>query len=252
MLRLNNVCFRYPLGTEVLRNVSFEGSGGEVLLLLGHNGAGKSTLLKLFNGILKPTSGSVTVNGLDTRQHPTSTLAGQAAVTFQNPGDQIFAPTVQQEAEFGPTILRRSQQRELVDNALRLFQLESSRLSHPYDLPLSGRKLLTVACAAASGCPILAFDEPSAGLSLPERGLLTNAIKHLLNEQRLILVVSHDLDLFLPLASRVLIMESGALTYNGSPQTLISNEGILRKSRLRLPVITRLRKAVNLSPFSKD
>lgn len=250
MIRFSNVSFRYPLGNYALRSISFEVAPGEFLLVLGHNGAGKSTLLRLFNGILKPTDGMVEVHGLNTREHATSHLAQFAAVTFQHPEDQIFATTVEREVAYGATALQRADRHDLAEHALRLFNLYSKRLSHPYDLPPSSRKLITIASAAASGCPVLAFDEPSAGLSVPERELLTKGIRQLLGQNRLMIVVSHDLDLFLPLSSRVIIVQDGAIVYNGSPLPLITHEALLRQTRLKLPFVTRLRKAVNLTPFS--
>ncbi len=249
MLSFNDVTFAYPDGHTALRTVSFEGAGGDFLLVLGHNGAGKSTLLKLLNGILKPTSGQVLVDGLDTREHSTATLAQHAAVTFQNPGDQIFASSVEKEIQFGPSSLRRAGQSKLVDDALETFGFSHNRASHPYDLPPSRRKLLTVACAAAMGSPVLAFDEPSAGLSIPERAVLRRGLTALTAQNRLTLVVSHDLDLFLPIASRVIVVRQGEIVFDDSPDTILYNEGVLRRTGLKLPLVMRMRKAFDLRPF---
>ncbi|MGH2568870.1 MAG: energy-coupling factor ABC transporter ATP-binding protein [Bacteroidota bacterium] len=242
MLQLEQVCFKYPSGTVALENISFRGAAGELLLILGHNGAGKSTLLKLLNGIQKPVSGKVMISGLDTREHTTADLARKVAVTFQNPGDQIFASTVEREVAFGPESLKRLDSMALVESSLRLFNLEKQRTMHPYDLPPSQRKLVTIASAAAMGSSLLAFDEPSAGLSIPERNILAQGFRKLAEHaDRLLLVVSHDLDLFLPLASRVLMLDRGSLVFYGMPGLILEQPSILRTYRLKLPLSMRLK-----------
>jgi len=237
-----NVTFAYQPGLPVLRDVSFRVSAGEFLLIVGQNGAGKSTLLKLLNGILKPSSGRVVVAGLDTSVTTTSIMAAQVCVTFQNPADQLFASTVRAEVEFAPRNLRRPDRETLVEEALTLCELRTLAHSHPYDLPPAQRKLLTTASAIASGSPFLAFDEPSSGLSQVEQRILRMMIDRLREKRRGFLVVSHDLDLFLTLATRVIVLHQGRALYDGTPYGLLSQEKILRSAGLRLPMAMRLEK----------
>ncbi|HEY5614987.1 MAG TPA: ABC transporter ATP-binding protein [Bacteroidota bacterium] len=243
MFKIERVTFSYEAEQPVLQNISLEGRQGDVLLVLGHNGAGKSTLLKLMCGILKPTHGTIIINGKDTRRVQTADLAKEIAVTFQNPRDQIFSSTIQKEVAFGPRTLLRPSANSLVENALELFEFTQERSLHPYDLPLSRQKLLTAACAFASGSPILAFDEPSAGLSIPERRILLN---NLTKEKagKLLLIISHDLDLFLPLATRVFVFHQGRLMADEAPEHIKQNENFLRKASLKLPLSMRLQKAL--------
>lgn len=239
-ITFHNVSFAYQPEVPVLRDISFEVKVREFLLVIGQNGAGKSTLLKLLNGILKPTAGRVDVAGYNTSTTPTAALAAQVCVTFQNPADQLFASTVRREVEFAPRNLKRTDLSELVDEALTLCGLRDSAPSHPYDLPFAGRRLLTIASAIASGSPFLAFDEPSAGLSQIEQVTLDTLITTLRAKARGFLVVSHDLELFLPYADRVMVLHRGRVTFAGGPQELISREGILRQAGLRLPTPLRL------------
>lgn len=252
MLRFDKVSYSYPDGTQALHDLSFVAEVGSIVLIVGHNGAGKSTLLKLLNGILKPTTGIVSVNGLSTFEHSTAELAAQVAVTFQNPADQLFASTTQEEVAFGARNLQRSNGHKMIQQALTLFELQDACSLHPYDLPFSRRKLLTLASAVAMGSPILAFDEPSAGLALPERLVLTQALSTLKQHDRLLLVISHDLDLFLPLATRVIALRNGRLVFDGLPKEFIESAQIVRSSQLRLPLIIRLRNALHLPIFSKQ
>jgi len=244
-VEFQNVSFAYQPGLPVLQEVSFRVSAGEFLLIVGQNGAGKSTILKLLNGILKPTSGRVVVAGLDTTAIPTATLAAQVCVTFQNPADQLFASTVRAEIEFAPRNLRRPDRDALVEDALTLCELGTFVHSHPYDLAPAQRKLLAAASAIASGSPFLAFDEPSSGLSQIERRILQTMIDRLRERRKGFLVVSHDLELFLRFATKVVVLHQGKILYDGGPSDLISQERTLRSAGLRLPMAMRLEKILN-------
>ncbi|MGA3244227.1 MAG: ABC transporter ATP-binding protein [Bacteroidota bacterium] len=241
-IELRNVSFSYAGDRPVLRDVSFSAEQGGFLLIIGQNGVGKSTLLKLLNGILKPTSGQVLVNGVNTATQPTSRLAKEICVTFQNPADQIFASTIRAEVEFGPRNLRRKNVDQLVDDALVLCGLDALASHHPYDLPSAQRKLLTVASAIASGAPYLAFDEPSAGLSQIERSVFEGLLTALKKEDRGMIVVSHDLALLLPYATAVLILARGEMIYYGNAEVVTQQDGLIRKAGLRLPLPYRLEK----------
>jgi energy-coupling factor transport system ATP-binding protein len=239
-LEFQNVTFHYTDDQAVLSDLSFNVESGDFLLIVGQNGVGKSTLLKLLNGILKPSAGRVLVGDLDTQAHPTSRLAREICVTFQNPADQIFAPTIRKEVEFGPRNLKRDDAARLVDEALSVCRLENLASHHPYDLPPAQRKLLTIASAIASGALFLAFDEPSAGLSQIERTVLESILSYLKKESRGLIVVSHDLALFLRYATRILVLAQRKLIYYGEPRRIIDEEGILRRAGLKLPLALRL------------
>jgi energy-coupling factor transporter ATP-binding protein EcfA2 len=241
-IEFKNVSFHYQDDHEVLDRLSFVVEPGAFLLVIGQNGVGKSTLLKLMNGILKPTSGQAFIGELDTALHATSRLAAEICVTFQNPADQIFAPSVHQEVAFAPRNLKRPNVDELVSQALSLCSLDSVSSHHPYDLPAPQRRLLTIASAIASGAPFLAFDEPSAGLSQIERNVLERLLEKLKRDGRGFIVVSHDLALFLRYASHVLVLSEGRNIFFGNPEVLLEREGYLRKAGLKLPLPLRLKR----------
>jgi energy-coupling factor transport system ATP-binding protein len=240
-IALAEVTFRYPgRDVDALHEVTCAVGPGEVLLVVGHNGAGKSTLLRLLNGILRPSAGMVQICGEDIRDEPTYRLAGRVAVTFQNPSDQLFASSVQREVEFGPRNLRRDGPAALADRALTLCGLRSVATRHPYDLLPPQRKLVAVASAIAMETPVLAFDEPSAGLSQPERLQLTAAIRALTCAGRTLLVVSHDLRTFLPLASAALVLQEGQVIFHGPTDAFLTALPRLRRTGVRLPPAERI------------
>lgn len=245
-LEFENVSFSYAIGREVLSSVSFGLISGDTLLIVGHNGAGKSSLLKLLNGINRPTSGKIRIEGTAVEHRPTADLARLVSVTFQDPSDQIFASTVLREVEFGPRNLRRPDSRSLAKSALDLFLLQDVAGLHPYDLPFAQRKLLTLASAVAMDTPLLAFDEPSVSLATPERVALLRALKDLQKNHRTVLIVSHDLEVFLPVCSKILVLNRGRATFFGTPADLLSRERLLREAQVRLPLSLRLRSHAGL------
>lgn len=208
---LESVQFGYGGADPVLRGAHCEIGEGEFVLITGRNGAGKSTMLRLFNGLLRPVSGRVLVNGVDTRTTTTAALAAHIAVTFQHPSDQLFASTVFGEARYGPRNLGRPDPDADARHALELFGLAPFSALHPYDLHPAHRRLLTIASAAAMGSPFLAFDEPSVHLSQPERRIALRALKELKSENRTMIVVSHDERFFRPLSTSVLRVEDGVV-----------------------------------------
>ncbi|GJQ20677.1 MAG: hypothetical protein HBSIN02_10320 [Bacteroidia bacterium] len=201
--------FAYPGSDPIFRGVNCEIHPGEFLLLTGSNGSGKSTFLRLLNGLLKPSRGNITVEGMNTRETATARLAAVIAVTFQHPSDQIFASTVRGEVRYGPKNLGRSNADTLAAQALDLFGLAQYADMHPYDLPASHRRLLTIASAVAMGTPFLAFDEPSVHLSQPERLLFLRALEALRPEKRTYLIVTHDVRFFRPLCTGEIVFQDG-------------------------------------------
>jgi len=239
-IRFKNVTFGYSERMPILHRVDLSIEEGESVLMAGPNGAGKSTVLKLMNGILKPQSGSVMVDDLDTIDTTTPLLASHVAVTFQNPAHQIFARTVRREVLFGPTILHRINANALADESMELFHLTKDALKHPYDLSPAHRKLLTIASAVATDAPYLAFDEPTASLSQPERLVLLNAMDQLRSTRRTLVIVSHDLDFFIRETSKLIIVNAGRIVHVGKPVDIIERKDVARASGISIPLSLRL------------
>lgn len=241
-IRILNAHFGYSKDQLTLSGLDLNIDEGGFVLIAGANGAGKSTFLKLLNGILKPRSGSISINEFDTRVTPTSVLASHIAVTFQNPADQIFSATVRDEVLFGPRLLQRPNPMQLADASIELLGLRHYSSKHPYDLSPAQRRLLTIASAVATDTPILAFDEPTTSLSQPERLVLLNALRELKHRRRTLIIVSHDLEFFVREATELLVMYEGKIVHRGQPQDIVDNPKLAKSAGIGIPISLRIQK----------
>lgn len=133
LIEFKNVGFSYPNGFSAVENVSFEIEKGENIAIVGQNGAGKTTTVKMINGLLKPTEGTVIVDGMDTKEYTTAQLSRKAGYVFQNPDDQIFHNSVEAEIEYGPKVLKFDSERmeNLIKYAAKYTELEDEMEENP-------------------------------------------------------------------------------------------------------------------------
>src|SRR5688572_2007916 len=168
-IEISDLHFTYPTGVQALRGISLTIESGEQVAIVGQNGSGKTTLVKHLNGLLRPSSGSVELNGADIADRLVSDIAAQVGFVFQNPDDQIFNSRVDREVAFGPRNLRlpAGDVERLVEGALELTGLTGERSTNPYDLDASIRKLVALAGVLAMEPPVLVLDEPTMGQDRP-------------------------------------------------------------------------------------
>ena len=208
---IETVSFAYPGGAEAVRDVSLEIPSGESVALVGPNGSGKTTLAKHLIGLLRPDAGRILLDDADISDVPVQTLAQNVGFAFQDPGDQLFERTVEREVGFGPRQLGRSaaETAALVHAALAMTGLTAERLTNPYDLDRSIRKLVTLAGVLAMDPGLLVLDEPTTGQD-PEGvervGRVVEAMQH---AGRTILAVTHDTAFAERWFDRIVVMESG-------------------------------------------
>lgn len=163
---INQARFIYPSGNVVaLNSVDLRIDEGEIVGIIGQNGSGKTTLTKLFNGLLKPTSGTVAVNGVDTADKTVQQMAAHVGYVFQNPNHQLFARTIKAELEFGPSNIgvQPDELEQRVAWAVEFFGLQDVIEEHPYRVSFPIRKLVGIASIVTMRPSILIFDEPSTG-----------------------------------------------------------------------------------------
>jgi energy-coupling factor transport system ATP-binding protein len=248
-LALEQVSFNYPDGTPALRDVSLSVAAGEFVALLGANGSGKTTLAKHLNGLLKPTRGSVQVNGRDTRPVRVAELARQVGYVFQNPDHQIFAATVEDEIAFGLHLqgLSAAEVTARVDWALAAFRLETYRTSPPALLGWGERRQVAVAAVLAARPQVLVLDEPTGGLDARSRDELMAAVTAFNRSGGTVILITHNMRLVAEHASRAVVMAGGRTAFDAVPRVLFEHREILASAKLAAPAVVRL--GQRLTPF---
>jgi energy-coupling factor transport system ATP-binding protein len=231
MLKFDHVSFGY--GDEgAVSDVSFEIKAGEFVALLGENGAGKSTLCRLANGLLKPSSGTVTVDGHNTRRVRTSVIARSVGFLFQNPDRQLCRNTVRDEISLGllPYAPDNADARRRCDEMLALFSLDGSR--DPFSMSRGERQQTALASVLASRPRLLILDEPTTGLDCRERGKTMEIISRLNDEGTTILMISHDMEITADFAKRALVLSQGKLLADGGIREIMRARVLLETASL--------------------
>jgi energy-coupling factor transporter ATP-binding protein EcfA2 len=197
---------------QVLRDIGFELLAGEIVAVTGSNGAGKSTFLRHLNGLLRPTSGSVLVQGEDIAARPVGEVAASVGLLFQNPRHQLFERTAAREVRFG--LDRRfgaSEASARTEAALAAVGLSAAGDEHPAELPASRQRLLALATVLARKPAVLALDEPTVALDGDGLRLLDAAVRSAAAAGAAVVLVTHDVPYARSVADRLLTLDGGRL-----------------------------------------
>ena len=231
-----------PYETHALDDVSLTIEDGEFVGLIGHTGSGKSTLVQHLNGLLLPSSGKITVDGLDIADKATDRRAirRKVGLVFQYPENQLFEETVEKDIAFGPKNLGLDDAEidRRVRDAMRRVALDYDRLHERSVFELSGGQMRRVAIAGvlAMEPQVLVLDEPCAGLDPRGREEILGLIKRLHEEAgTTIVMVSHSMDDVASLAERVIVMNHGKVAMDGAPRDVFSRGAQLRAIGLDVP-----------------
>lgn len=229
--------YAYPDGNQALNGVNLTIEKGERVALLGPNGAGKTTLVMHLNGILSPTSGSISISEftLDSEnKEVTKKVREKVGIVFQDPDDQLFMPTVFEDVAFGPTNMGLS--KEEIESrsvkALEMVGMLALRERAPHHLSFGQRRRVAVATVLAMEPEILILDEPSSNLDPASRRELSEI---LLSLDVTILMVTHDLPYAFEICQRSLILNQGEIVADDQTVNILRNEKLLLANRLELP-----------------
>jgi cobalt/nickel transport system ATP-binding protein len=234
-LEVVDLCYRYPDGTEVLRDVGFHIHPGERVALLGPNGAGKTTLVLHLNGIIEPDSGTVRVAGLPVVPEHLMEVRRRTGVVFQDPDDQLFMPTVWKDVAFGPANygLEGEALAARVGAALESVGMTEVAQRPPHHLSLGQRRRVAVATVLAMEPEILVLDEPTSNLDPASRRELATVLTGL---DITMLMVTHDLPYALELCPRSLVINDGRIVADGPTADLLADAELMAANRLELPL----------------
>jgi len=233
LVRFENVAFGYESDVEVLHGLNLDIKRGDVIAVLGPNAAGKTTFVKHAIGLLKPKSGRVLVNGQDTKEASVAQIASTLGYVFQSPSHMLFAPTVREELAFGPTNLKHSKEQieTEVKEALSIVNLSDKGQDPPLALSFGQQKRVSIAAILAMQSRILVMDEPTAGQDYQNYMNFMDAILQLPAFEA-ILFITHDVDLAVIYANRVLMINDGRLVADGKPEDVLRDFDRLKANRL--------------------
>jgi cobalt/nickel transport system ATP-binding protein len=231
----SNVNFLYPDGTKALNGVTFRITHGESVGIVGANGAGKSTILMHMNGHILPTSGSITVGDVNLDKCTRQEIRRKVGIIFQNPDDQLFMPTVQDDVAFGPLNLGMTPElvQEHVTEALNAVNSLALRDKPPHHLSGGQKSAVAIASVLAMDPDILVMDEPAANLDPRSRRTLIELLKGFVHTK---IIASHDLDMILDLCNRCIVIRNGIVVADGPSEEILSDKCLLEENSLELPL----------------
>jgi energy-coupling factor transport system ATP-binding protein len=250
MIEFDAVTFVHPNGVKALDKVSLEVGDGETMAIVGENGAGKTTLVKHVTGLLKPSSGRVLVDGVDTRETSTASLSRKVGVAFQNPDHQLFSESVEQEMVFAlrnfgfpPGLIE-----ERVSRGLATFGLEEYRKSSPLILSGGEKKRLTLACILAWDPGVVILDEPTVGQDSLQKERLLETVRMLTLSGKTVIIVSHDIEFLWPMQPRVVVMKAGKVVADGPAATVFDRRELVESARVARPQLVRFYDSISPRP----
>ena len=257
-IEVKNLTHIYNIGmpheTVALDDISFGAEDGTFIGVIGHTGSGKSTMLQHLNGLLKPSSGTIVVNGVDITASGTimRDVRKKVGLVFQYPEYQLFEETVEKDVAFGPKNLGLNDEEiaERVREAVGLVGLDFDKIhdKSPFDLSGGQRRRVAIAGVIAMKPDVLILDEPTAGLNPKVHKDILDMINTIHEASKNITVfVSHNMNDIARMSDRILVMNSGKLVMNGTPEEVFAREDELKAMGLALPdsmqIASKLRNA---------
>lgn len=237
MIEFEKVSASYDGELPILRDVSFRIPDGDFVAFVGTNGAGKSTTMRLVNGLLKPSSGQVLIDGVPTTQLRTSQLAAKVGFLFQNPDRQICCSTVREELLFGFRAQGRAdaEAQAKVDAMIERFGFDGD--AEPFLLNRGTRQLLALASIIVMEPPVVVLDEPTTGLDFHECAKVMDVIAELNAHGTTVIMVCHDMEVVADYARRVIAMTAGQVVADGETFAVLRNRDVLARTHLLPPQV---------------
>lgn len=235
MIEFKNVSASYDGELPILRDVGFRIPDGDFVAFVGTNGAGKSTTMRLINGLLKPSSGQVLIDGVPTTQLRTSQLAAKVGFLFQNPDRQICCSTVREELLFGLRAQGRAdaEAQAKVDAMIERFGFDGD--AEPFLLNRGTRQLLALASIIVMEPPVVVLDEPTTGLDFRECAKVMDVIAELNARGTTVVMVCHDMEVVADYAKRVIAMTAGQVVADGETFAVLRDRDVLARTHLLPP-----------------
>lgn len=254
IISVRNLKFVYEGGVEALKGINLDVRSGEFLAIVGGNGSGKTTLAKNFNGLLRPTGGTVYVAGKHASERTVAQLSRIIGYAFQNPDHQLFCATVDEEVRFGPVNLGYPEEgvKAKVEHAIEAMDLQNVRTQPPHSLRLSERRRVSIASVIAMDPRVIILDEPTTGLDAGETKALMAKVSQLNREGRTVVLITHDMRLVAEHTSRVVVMSDGRIVLDSDPRGAFTDLDLLRNCSLVPPPVMLLAHSLAKYGVPKD
>lgn len=245
-----------PFESVAINDVSLEIKEGEFVGLIGHTGSGKSTFIQHLNGLIKPTSGTIEINGMDITKKGVSLvdIRKKVGLVFQYPEYQLFEETIYKDIAFGPEKLGLSEKEveDRVFEAMKMVGLdpEKSKAKSPFELSGGQKRRVAIAGVIAMKPDVLILDEPTAGLDPHGRDEILAQIKEIHNKQKTtIILVSHSMEDMSKLADKLIVMNRGKVEFVGTPKEIFRHENRLNEIGLGVPKVVTLMNALRAKGY---
>jgi energy-coupling factor transport system ATP-binding protein len=253
LVRVERVSHVYDGGRVALADADVAIGRGELVAIVGRNGSGKTTLVKHLNGLLRPTTGRVTLDGTDVATLTLEAVGQRVGFVFQDPDHQLFAATVADEVAFGPRNvgLAPDEVARRIDEALVAVGLDAYD-EDPFLLDKGARQRLAVAAVLAMRPDVLVLDEPTTGLDHREQHRMLELVRTLHAGGRTIVIVTHAPWVIAEYAERVLLLADGRIRFDGPVRAFFADPALVAEASFRAPDVTRLGQAFGCTPLSVD
>ncbi|MCW7077035.1 MAG: ATP-binding cassette domain-containing protein [Candidatus Syntrophoarchaeum sp.] len=240
-IEVYNLSYSYPDGTHALTDVNLTVEEGKKTAILGPNGSGKSTLFYHLNGIFLPQKGEVIIKGESITKKNLDWIRSKVGLVFQDPDDQLFAPTVWDDIIFGPGNLglNYDEIRMRGEQALMMLGISELKDKNPDNLSGGEKKKAAIAGILAMEPDILVFDEPTAGLDPKSTSEIVEIMDELASDGRTIIISTHDVDLASTWADEIFLLNRGRVYASGNPAEIFTDEERIKTAKLKSPIIVR-------------
>ena len=260
-IKIENLTYVYmpktPFEKKALDNVNLEIEDGEFLAVIGHTGSGKSTLIQHLNGLLKPASGKIYVDGTDITDKDTKLvdIRKKVGLVFQYPEYQLFEETIVKDIAYGPSNLELNEDEILrrVKKSMEMVGLnyEEYKDISPFELSGGQKRRVAIAGVIAMEPKVLILDEPTAGLDPAGRDDILEQIKLLHEKYNMtIILVSHSMEDVGKLAEKIIVMNDGHIELQGKPKEVFKEIDTLEKIGLAVPQVTYLMRELKKKGFN--
>lgn len=250
VLEVKNLTHTYggntPFVNDAVKGVSFTGEKGEIIGIIGHTGSGKSTLVQHLNGLLKPTSGEILLDGVNIWEKPKEIrkVRSRVGLVFQYPEYQLFEETVFKDIAFGPKnmgLTGEELEKRVIDTCNMIGVKPEYYEKSPFDLSGGEKRRVAIAGVMAMNPEVIVFDEPTAGLDPKGREDVTEIIANYRRHTgATVIIISHSMEDMAIVADKLLVMNKGKLQKFGTVEEVFKNGDELRKIGLNVPIVTRV------------